>query len=90
MRYVTTKYFHAAGIDITGKKHGPHTFRSSLASSMINDAVPYEAVRKILGHSNLKSIKHYAQLNIEMLRQCAIEVPEPTGRFKEFLHGGSL
>ncbi|MBK5263328.1 MAG: tyrosine-type recombinase/integrase [Peptostreptococcaceae bacterium] len=90
LRFVTTKYFHAAGIDIAGKKHGPHTFRSSLASSMVNDSVPYEAVRKILGHSNLKSIKHYAKLNIEMLRQCAITVPEPTGNFKEFLQGGGI
>jgi hypothetical protein len=32
--------------------------------------------------------KVYAKLNIEMLRQCAIEVPEPTGNFKEFLQGG--
>jgi len=85
----TARSFHAAGINITGKKHGPQTFRSSLASSMVNDSIPYEAVRKILGHSNLKTIKHYAKLNIEMLRQCAIEVPEPTGKFKEFLQGGS-
>jgi len=86
----TTKYFRAAGIDFTGKKHGPHTFRSSMASSMVNDSVPYEAVSKILGHSDPNVIKHYAKLNIEMLRQCAIEVPEPSGKFKEFLQGGGL
>ena len=88
LRFVTTKYFKLAGINITGKRHGLHVFRSSLASSMINDSVPYEAVRKILGHSNLKSINHYAKLNIEILRQCAIEVPKPSGKFKEFLQGG--
>jgi len=86
----TTKYFRAAGIDITGKKHGPHAFRSSMASSMVNDSVPYEAVSKILGHSDPNIIKHYAKLNVEMLRQCAIEVPEPSGKFKEFLQGGGL
>jgi len=90
LRHATTKYFHAAGIDIIGKKHGPHAFRSSMASSMVNDSVPYEAVSKILGHSDPNAIKHYAKLNIEMLRQCAIEVPEPSGRFKEFLQGGKL
>ncbi len=88
LRFETTRYFRAAGIDITGKKHGPHTFRSSLASSMVNDGIPYEAVRKILGHSDPNAIKHYAKLNIERLRQCAIEVPEPSGKFKEFLQGG--
>lgn len=90
LRFETTRYFRAAGIDITGKKHGPHTFRSSLASSMVNDGIPYEAVRKILGHSDPNAMKHYAKLNIELLRQCAIEVPEPSGKFKEFLQGSDL
>jgi len=88
LHFETTRYFRAAGIDVTGKKHGPHTFRSSMASSMVNDTIPYEAVRKILGHSDPNVIKHYAKLNVEMLRQCTIEVPEPSGKFKEFLQGG--
>ena len=39
----------AAGIDPDGRKQGPHAFRSSLASSMVNDNIPYEVVRKTLG-----------------------------------------
>jgi len=58
------------------------------ASALVNDTIPYEAVRKILGHSDPNVIKHYAKLNVEMLRQCTIEVPEPSGKFKEFLQGG--
>lgn len=88
LRFVTSKYFGLAGIDISGKKHGPHTFRSSLASSMVNDNVPYEVVRTILGHSDPDAIKHYAKLDIEKLRECAIEVPKPSGSFKTFLDGG--
>ncbi len=88
LRFATSKYFGLASIDMSGKKHGPHTFRSSLASSMVNDNVPYEAVRTILGHSDPDAIKHYAKLNIEKLRECAIEVPEPAGSFKTFLDGG--
>lgn len=86
IRFATSKYFGLAGINTSGKKHGPHTFRSSLASSMVNDNVPYEAVRSILGHSDPDAIKHYAKLNIEKLRECAIEVPEPVGSFKAFLN----
>jgi len=89
IRFETTKYFKIAGIDISGKKHGPHTFRSSLASSMVNDNVPYEAVRKILGHADPDAIRHYAKLDIEKLRECAIEVPKPSGSFKTFLDGGA-
>ncbi len=88
LRFETSKYFGLASIDISGKKHGPHTFRSSLASSMVNDDVPYEAVRTILGHSDPDAIKHYAKLDIEKLRECAIEVPKPSGSFKTFLDGG--
>lgn len=88
LRFETAKYFNAAGIDIDGRKHGPHTFRSSLATSMVNDAVPYEAIRKILGHTDPDAVKHYAKLDVERLRFCAVEVPEATGSFKEFLEGG--
>ena len=88
LRFETSKYFGLAGIDISAQKHGPHTFRSSLASSMVNDDVPYEVVRSILGHSDPDAIKHYAKLDIEKLRECAIEVPKPSGSFKTFLNGG--
>ncbi|MBU3114601.1 tyrosine-type recombinase/integrase [Clostridium lacusfryxellense] len=88
LRFETTRYFKMAGIDISGKKHGPHTFRSSLASSMVNDDVPFDVVRKILGHADPDAIKHYAKLDIEKLRKFAIEVPKPSGLFKTFLDGG--
>lgn len=88
LRFETTKYFKSAGVDIDGRKHGPHTFRSSLATSMVNDAVPYEAIRKILGHTDPDAVRHYAKLDVERLRLCAVKVPEATGSFKEFLEGG--
>ena len=88
LRFATTKYFRKAGIDISGKKHGVHTFRSSLASSMVNEQVPYDVVRKVLGHTDPDAIKHYANVDIERLREYAIAVPTPSGVFEEFLYGG--
>lgn len=87
IRHITQNAFKNAGIDTTGKKHGPHTFRSSLASSMINDGVSYEIARRILGHSDPDVIKHYARLDIENLRLCAIEPPLPEGFFQDYLSG---
>ncbi|WP_227764564.1 site-specific integrase [Zhaonella formicivorans] len=87
VRFETNKYFGKAGIDITDKKHGPHVFRSSLASSMINHLVSYDVVRKILGHTDPDAVKHYARVDIERLREYAIEPPAPSGCFKEFLEG---
>jgi integrase len=76
-----------AKIDIAGRGYGPRAFRSSLASSMVNDGVPYEAVRKTLGHIDPNAISHYAKLDIEGLRFYALPVPEATGAFADFLAG---
>jgi len=69
---------------------GPRAFRSSLASSMVNDGVPYEAVRKALGHIDPNAISHYARLDIERLRFYALPVPKATGAFADFLAGRSV
>lgn len=76
-----------AGIEPGGRKQGAHAFRSSLASSMINDNIPYEAVRKILGHTDQNAIRSYARLDMEQLRGYALPVMEATGIFAEFLEG---
>ena len=87
IRHVVNNFFVAAGIDTTGKKHGPHAFRSSLASSMVNDDASYETVRRILGHSDPNMITHYARTDIEKLRLCSIDPPPPSGRFGDYLSG---
>lgn len=87
IRHTVTNHMNSADIDISGRKHGPHVFRSSLASSMVNDGISYESVRKILGHSDPDVIKHYAKTDIEHLRLCALEAPVPKGIFNEYLSG---
>jgi site-specific recombinase XerD len=85
--HVVTECFNTTGICTKGKKHGPHSFRSSLASSMVNDGGSYETVRRILGHTAPDAIKHYARTDIENLRLCSIAPPEPSGLFGEYLSG---
>ena len=87
IRHALNKCFAAANVNTAGKKHGPHAFRSSLASSMVNDNASYEVVRRILGHSNPDVIKHYAKADIENLRMCSIDPPIPTGIFRDYLSG---
>ena len=87
IRHAVNNCFITAGINTTGKKHGPHAFRSSLASSMVNDGISYEAVRRILGHTDPDVIKHYARTDIENLRLCAIDPPSPSGLFDDYLSG---
>jgi len=76
-----------AGIELAGRGYGPRAFRSSLASSMVNDDIPYEAVRKTLGHIDPNAISHYAKLDVERLRFYALPVPKATGGFVRFLSG---
>jgi len=76
---------------VKGERHGgPHSFRSSLASSMVNDGISYDAVRKTLGHVDPNAIKSYARLDVEKLRPYSLVVPKDTGGFAKFLSGKAV
>ena len=83
---IIEKGFKDAGIDIKGKKHGGHSLRASLATDMANTGEPYEQIRKVLGHRSPDAIKHYAKLDVERLRLCALEARAPSGFFEAFLN----
>lgn len=87
IRHLVNDSMNKAGIEVGLRKHGPHAFRSSLASHLIEDENSYDTVRKILGHSDPNVIKHYAKTDIERLRLCAISPPKPSGLFKGYLSG---
>lgn len=86
-RRITTAYMKKSGVIPNGRRHGSHIFRSSAATSMVNDGVSYEVVRHVLGHSDPNVIRHYAALDLNNLRQCALPAPEPAGFLKELLEG---
>ena len=77
----------AAGIERNGRGVCAHALRSSLASSMVNDGVPYEVARRTLGHRDKDAIRHYAKLDVEQLRLYALDPPVATGRFAEIISG---
>jgi len=74
-----------AGVNPGHRRSGPHAMRSSLASSMINDNVPYEVVRRALGHTGINAIKSYARLDAERLKLYTLEPPVATGCFADIL-----
>lgn len=88
--FVVKKHMIRSGINILGKKHGPHSLRASLASSMVNEGISYDTVRKVLGHDSPNAIRHYARLDIQMLRNCALACPAPSGMLSQFLKGGCI
>jgi site-specific recombinase XerD len=78
---ITKKYFDLAGIAAQGRRQGPHALRASYASALVAKGVPYTVVQKALGHEGLDSAKSYVRLDAKRLRNCALDVPKPTGAF---------
>lgn len=74
--HVVANAFARAGIDVTGRRHGPHALRHSLASSMLAGGTSYPAIGAVLGHAGVESTKSYLRIDVEHLRGLALEVPD--------------
>jgi len=78
-------HFKDSGLISGNRKRGAHALRMTLASELVAEKVPYDAVRKILGHEDPFVIKRYVEIDIDELRSCAIEIMRPTGRLAEYM-----
>lgn len=77
-----------ANINTEGKKRGTHSLRSSFASALLNEGVSYPVIQKALGHSSPNATKYYTKIDLTQLRDCALEVPRPSGNFAILLGKG--
>ena len=74
---IITKYTRLAGINIPrGKRHGLHSLRHSLAGALLENGTPLPLISEILGHVNSRSTEIYLRIEIEGLRQCALDPEE--------------
>lgn len=80
-------WMRAAGIDSTGRKHGPHALRHSLATNLLGVNQPMPVISEILGHSTTESTTTYTRVSVDMLRQCALDVPFVSSSFYDNLYG---
>ena len=72
---IVSFYMKRAGIsNISEKKHGPHALRHSLAGFLLQKRTPLPVISEVLGHSNTESTKTYLRIDLDALRQCALEV----------------
>lgn len=72
---IVSFYLRRAGIsNIDEKKHGPHALRHSLAGFLLEKKTPLPVISEVLGHTNTESTKTYLRIDLESLRQCALEV----------------
>ena len=87
---IMRRYLNDACIDTGRRKRGTHALRSSLASQMVNESVPYYVVQKILGHESPQATQQYIRIDINSLTAVTLPVPEASGKFASFLMGGDL
>lgn len=75
LRPIVQKYLQRAGIKVPAHKPiGMHSFRHSLATTMLKNGAKYTDIAQTLGHASPESAQTYISLDEDQLRQCALEV----------------
>ncbi|MDD4187358.1 MAG: tyrosine-type recombinase/integrase [Bacilli bacterium] len=72
---IINKLFIDSKINLKGRKFGPHSLRSSLASNMLSQEVPIFTISKTLSHISVQTTKHYIKIDVNNLKKCHLEVP---------------
>jgi site-specific recombinase XerD len=81
---IVCQYLRKAGIHFEGeRKHGPHALRHSLVGILLEKKTPVPVISEVLGHKNTESTKTYLRIDVDSLRQCALDVPPVPDSFYE-------
>jgi len=81
---IISLYMRLAGIKFEGdRKHGPHALRHSLAGILLEKKTPVPVISEVLGHRSTESTRYYLRIDIDALRQCALDVPAISSSFYE-------
>jgi len=73
--HVVQRAFLNAGINIKGKRFGPHSLRHSLGFRMLELSTVLPVISEVLGHENTESTRYYLRIDLESMRQCMLDVP---------------
>ncbi len=65
-----------SGVKIGGRKHGSHALRHTMASMLLENQVSLPVISSIIGHSSIQTSMCYLRIDIESLRQCALETTD--------------
>jgi integrase/recombinase XerC len=63
---IVTRYLALA---TTAEYRGPHLLRHTFATQLLNEGADLNAIKDLLGHSNLAATQHYTHNTIEKIRQ---------------------
>ena len=71
------KHIRAAGVRIPLElPKGVHSLRHTLASTMLSNDVPLPVISSVLGHVTTKATSIYLHIDIERLKECALDPEE--------------
>ena len=76
MNVITKKYMLMANIEnVENRRPGFHSFRHSLASSMLETGTSIYTIKEYLGHDSTNTTMGYMKIDLTQLQKCALEVP---------------
>ena len=81
--HVVQRAFLNAGINIKGKRFGPHSLRHSLGFRMLEQSTVLPVISEVLGHESTKSTRYYLRIDLKSMRQCMLDVPPVPTDFYE-------
>ena len=81
--HVVQRAFIHAGIDIKGKRFGPHSLRHSLGFRMLEQSRVLPVISEVLGHESTRSTRYYLRIDLKSMRQCILDVPPVPADFYE-------
>jgi site-specific recombinase XerD len=73
---IVSKYANIVGLNLKGRKHGLHSLRHTLATRLLEDNVPAPVISEILGHVSSTEVVTYLTVDLEHLRNCALNAEE--------------
>jgi len=77
LRQIIIKYMKLARIPLSPqKKKGMHSLRHTLASRLLEENTPLSVISDILGHISSDSTAVYLKVDVDMLRECALNPEE--------------
>jgi len=69
---LVTKYLHRAKIASDIPRRGFHSFRRAFGTRLLQNEIPLELLRQLLGHSKIDSAKPYLSVDEQGLKTCAL------------------
>lgn len=80
---VVQSVMRKSGIDTSQRKHGPHSLRHALATTMLGLGATVPTISEVLGHHCSETTNVYLKIDIQSLRKCVLPVPEVSKLFYE-------